>query len=326
MKNRIRRNIFGIIIGTIFVSIMTVYAATKIYANNISIDTTNISELASGATLDTAITKLYEKINSKKCPDGYVCYEKFTPKIGDYVKMIPTIASYGTDKTYTGELYGSDTIFPEELNLWRVIRINDDGTIDMVSEYLSSTKVYFRGKTGYRNFVRYLNVLASKYENSKYTVGSRYMGYNGQTEYLSDTANTLDSTNTTPPWTSSSTAKKYESQGGGDELYKTDTELVTNAIGTLEAKYNFNGNYLSSDSYWLSGRYYAYYSSTTSWTYGGRIVTSSGGTGGYLDLYEYSSGFSTISSSSRLRPIVTLKSDLYVLKAAGTSSDPWVLP
>ena len=28
-----------------------------------------------------------------------------------------------------------------------------------------------------------------KYKNNKYTIGSRHMGYNGQTKYLTDTAN-----------------------------------------------------------------------------------------------------------------------------------------
>lgn len=322
MKKIIRKNIFGFIIGAIMVSITTVYAATKIYTNNISVDATNISELTSGATLDTAITTLYEKINSTKCPEGYECYEKFTPKIGDYVKMIPTLSSFGISSTYTGDTSGQ-TIKPNVLSLWRVIRINSDGTIDMISEYLSPETVYFRGKVGYKRLVETLNLLASKYENSKYTVGSRYIGYNGQTGYLSDTANTVDSTSTTAPWKNS--GSRLESQGGGDELYTTDTNLVKNALGTLVSKYQSTSNYFSAGEYWLAGRDYSYYS-TTYWAYQGRIVSSGGSDQGVLTLYKYNSGFSTVTSSSHLRPIVTLRSDIYVLKASGTSSDPWVLP
>ena len=61
------------------------------------------------------------------------------------------------------------------------------------------------------------------------------MGYNGQTEFLTDTANTVDSTSKTAPWTSSTGSGTVESQGGGDLLYKTDVDLVKNALGTLKA-------------------------------------------------------------------------------------------
>lgn len=53
--------------------------------------------------------------------------------------------------------------------------------------------------TGYKNYVGYLNVLANQYQNSKYTIKARHMEYNGQTEYLTDTADIVDSTSTTAP-------------------------------------------------------------------------------------------------------------------------------
>ena len=319
MKKKFKKNLFGFILGAILVSSITVYAASKIYATSVSIDTTNISGLSSGATLDTALTDLYQKTTSTTCPTGYKCYEKkSTPEVGDYVKMTPTSRSYKTDTTKTG--YTSTQIInPSELNLWRVIKVNSDGTIEMVSEHVSTTAIYFKGQTGYKNLVGYLNVLASQYTNANYVKSTRHMGYNGQTEYLTDTANTVDSTSTTAPWTSSTGSSTVESQGGGDTLYTTDTDLVKAATGTLVAT-NTSG---SEQNYWLASRSY-YYISSTYWLYRGPNILASGSVN-YGGLYGYKSGFSTYSDYRRLRPIVTLKSGISYTAALGTSDDPFVL-
>jgi len=317
---RIRKNIFGFIIGALLFTGISVYALNKIYATSVDVDTTNISELNSGSTLNDALNGLYKKTENTNCPSGYKCFtKKSTLEVGDYIKMKPTITSYTTDKSKTGYT-STQTIKPSELNIWRVIRVNSDGTIDVVSENVSSTAVYFRGQTGYKNFIGYLNVLASQYTNTKYVQSTRHMGYNGQTQYLTDTASTVDSTATTAPWTSSTGSSTVESKGGGDTLYTTDTNLVQNALGTLVAK-NPSG---TASAYWLASRYYYYYSST-SWYYRGRFVNSSGSVSNYYYLYRYNGGFDAGSSSYRLRPILTLKSGISYTPALGTSDDPFVL-
>ena len=242
----------------------------------------------------------------------------FSPKVGDYVKMTPTATSFETEPEKTGYT-DAQTINPSELNLWRVIRVNSDGTIEMVSEYVSSTSVYFEGQTGYKNFVGYLNEIAKQYENSKYTIDSRHMGYNGQTEYLTDTANTVDSTEATAPWTESTGASTVESEGGGDTLYETDTELVTEAIGTLKST-TASG---SAASYWLASRYYNY-SSSTKWYYYGRYIIASGALS-KSNLYYCSSGFGANTRSYAVRPIVVLKSGISYTAARGTIDDPFIL-
>ena len=219
--------------------------------------------------------------------------------LGDYVSLTPTKSSYSTDTTMTGYT-SSQTINPKELNLWRVIRINDDGTVDIISEHVSSVAVYFSGLTGYQNFVGYLNVLASQYENSTYTKGSRYFGYNGQTEYIMDTSKFTNPA----PWTSSTSNNSNESSGGGDTLYTTDYDLVNTVLGTRVAT-KLGG---SSSSYWIASRRYSYSSSTRYFWSARYMVTSS--LGGY-GLYNYSnSSFSTSVGSASLRPILTLKSGL----------------
>ena len=55
-------------------------------------------------------------------------------KPGDYVSYTPSSTSYTTDKSKTG-YSSSQTINPSELNLWRVLNINDDNK-DLVKEYV----------------------------------------------------------------------------------------------------------------------------------------------------------------------------------------------
>ena len=55
-------------------------------------------------------------------------------KVGDYVSMTPTATSYTPPSSITGYAGLQNTLNPSELNLWRVIKVNDDGTVEMVSD------------------------------------------------------------------------------------------------------------------------------------------------------------------------------------------------
>ncbi len=250
-------------------------------------------------------------------------------KVGDYISMTPTTSSYTTETKYTG--YSStQTINPKELNLWRVIRVNDDGTYDAVSEYVSSTNVTFNGKTGYQSFVGYLNILASKYENPKYTVESRYMGYNGQTEFISDTSY-FDGTSTKAgtEWTSSTSGTPAEEYlGRGDSLYTTDYDLVKAAYGNASdsAKaIKVGTNTLT--IYWLGSRSYGYViftSFSADFRFLGRNVYADGSKNGRV-LRKYDDGtWADNSFGYALRPIITLRSGI-TATGSGTKSSPYVL-
>ncbi len=313
-KFDIKKVILAIAIGFLLSGVV-VSAAEVLYSKNFTYSTSN-STLKS-TNVQGAIDELAEKSKSY-CPSKYKCYKKkSSPGVGDYVKMTPTMTSYTTDTSKTGYT-STQTINPSELNLWRVLKVNSNGTMEMISEYTSSTSVYFRGQTGYQNFVGYLNVLASKYENSKYTSGSRYVGYNGQTKYITDTSKI---TSTTAPWRSSSESSTVESQGGGDTLYQNDYNLIKNVLGTAIA--NKVGT-TSASHYWLASRSYDYYSSTR-WKFNGRLILTDGSIYSHY-LYEYSSSsVYSISSDNALRPIVILKSGITYTPASGTSEDPFVL-
>ena len=291
--------ISGIIIG-ILLSATGVYAVTTI-GNGSDITYSNTDSKLSSTTAQDALDEIYAL--GHRCPDDHTCFKKKdTLALGDYVKMTPTKSSYTTSTSKTG--YDStQTINPQELNLWRVISINNDGTVDVVSEHASSTAIYFKGQTGYLNFVGYLNVLAKQYENSTYTKGSRAFGYNGQTEYITDYSKFTNPA----PWTCSTggSCNPVESQGGGDELYTKDYNLVKSVLGTAVASKPDGTAYY----YWMASRCY-YYSSTTYYDWDGRYVNALGDVGNG-DLYRYSSSsFYSNNDSNSLRPILTLKSGL----------------
>ena len=299
----------GIILG-ILLSLVGVKAVSNTEKGTNLLYNNSKSGLFSTNVQD-AIDEVY---NNSFCPSGYACIQKKTTlALGDYVKMTPTKSSYTTDKSKTG--YSStQTINPQELNLWRVIKINNDGTVEMISEHVSSTEVYFKGKTGYQNFVGYLNVLASQYENSTYTKGSKYFGYNGQTEYITDTSKFTNPA----PWTcrtGDSGCSTVESQGGGDTLYEKDYNLINTVLGNRLASKSGGGG----SSYWMASRYYHYYSSSR-YDWSGRAVDASRDTGNTLYFYD-SSSFYPADYSNSLRPIVVLKSGLKY-NGVGTKSNP----
>ena len=294
--------ISGIIIG-VLLSATGVYAVTTI-GNGSDITYSNTDSKLSSTTAQDALDEIYAL--GHRCPDDHTCFKKKdTLALGDYVKMTPTKSSYTTSTSKTG--YDStQTINPQELNLWRVISINSDGTVDVVSEHVSSIEIYFQGQAGYRNLVGYLNVLASQYENSTYTKGSRHFGYNGQTEYITDTSKFTNPA----PWTCSTgeDCNPVESQGGGDILYKKDNNLVKRVLGTAEASKPDGTAY----NYWMASRYYRYYrySSTANYSWYGRYVSTSGVVDGGSLYYYNSSGFNSKINRKSLRPILTLKSGL----------------
>ena len=269
-------------------------------------------------------------IVSKKSKEIRIGKDEITIfKVKDYVKMMPSSNSYIITKSKTG--YGKNqTINPKELNLWRVIRVNDDNTVDMVSEYASSENIFLSGKKGYQNSVGVLNLIAKQYENSKYTIGSRHMGYNGQTEYIDDAYFT-----TTVPQQArtmiDNVTKETEKKGLGDFWYETDYNLVKEACGDITA-YKPNTTTLPERGYWLASREYKYYSDVQ-WEYGVHTLYGGGEDkgAGYNPMYEYYKVYRETAElkmkewSSAIRPIVTLKSGLKASSGNGSNSSPYIL-
>lgn len=280
-----------------------------------------ITELSGNTTYYYQICT--EKENGIKCEKRNIKTNQNTiniVKIGDYISMTPTASSYSISSSLTG--YSNQTINPSELNLWRVIKVNDDGTVEMVSEYASSKSVYFKGKTGYMNFVGALNTIAAQYTNDQYVSKTRHIGYSNQTETITDTSK-LDQT--TPPWTvgtdgdwtaiSSGFTEAEEAQGAGDIGYTIDYQLVNGGLGTMEAKTPSG----TAGDYWLASRSYHYVRSNH-WFFSGNYASTSGS----LDsdnVHRYENRFKTPAYAHKIRPIITLKSGLIIESGDGKSAE-----
>jgi hypothetical protein len=249
--------------------------------------------------------------------------------VGDYIQMTPTSTSYNIDNSLTGCtnyeecLSGYQTITPSELTLWRIIRVNDNGTYDAVSVYTSSATVIFYGQTGYQKFVGTLKTIAEQYENSTYTTDSRMMGYNGQTKTITADLTTSNSGTTSTSSLTASEMQESEQNGSGDTWYTTDTTSVKDVFGTLVA--NSVNAKTTATSYWLASRNYVYDSGDYSWA--GRVITSNGSNEEGL-LYISLSGWNNQMSENAVRPIITFKSTISdnITSGSGqTESDPYVL-
>ena len=186
MKKRIKQ-IIGVIIG-IIIGISTTVGATTIFNSK---DITYSSDKTSKTNVKDSLDELYTNLG--KCPNNKSCVDKKISEIvelGDYIRMTPTSTSY----TPPGELTGcmndanctQNTLNPSELNLWRVIKKNEDGTVDAVSVYASSVRIFFQGEIGYKNYIGALNTIASQYTNEKYVKSTRNIGYKNQIGYCTD--------------------------------------------------------------------------------------------------------------------------------------------
>ena len=331
-KNFFKKNIkllIGIPLG-IMISGIGVYAATILYgANEVSFDnTTSNLTLESGEIVDN-IQEALEALNEKADNAGCAF------KLGNYISLTPTATTFTIKAATTG--YDTDqTINPSELNLWRVIDVHSDCSFDAVSEYVSSTGVYFKGVTGYANYVGGLQTIAASYAKPGYTISTRMMGYAGQTSTIVDTSAFDGTTNTalsetTTPSPTTGTGQEYSDGVLGDTLYIKDYLLVSNVYKSDTATYGSTGlkaynvsNTSSVKTYWIASRKF-FWNSVSYFFFGGRYVNTSGDLGND-NLRAFGSGnWGHYSNSNSLRPILTLKSGLTKSGGAGTKVSPYTL-
>ena len=329
------------VIGIIITAASTFYAAETIFASNqVSYDNSN-STLTSTNVQD-ALDELYAK--AMYAP-GPIEMEYTAPSgcttppfnLGDYITYTPTSTSFSIAPSLTG--YTSvQTINPSELTLWRVIKKNECN-VELVSEYVSSNSLYFRGTLGYRNLVGTLNIIATSYENPTYTERSRMMGYDGQTEFINDTSAFDGSKDTAPSTTSTPspyTGVGQEYNGGvlGDTLYLKDIQLVGNVYKTDTTKYGTYGlkaykvnETTRSEDYCIASRRF-YYKSATNFMFYTRSVSS-----GELDkswyflppISFYNNSWTNDTSFCAIRPIIILKSGIQISGGSGTITNPYTI-
>lgn len=233
---------------------------------------------------DAPTTEQNKRFESKIVINSELAPTKTTStlKIGDYVNMTPTATSYTLDFELTGYANNlQEALNPSELNLWRVIKKNDNGTVDVVSDKVSSKDVYFANNQGYLNFVKGLNDIAAAYTNTKYVQGTRYMGFSNQVD-------SCESLETCPL----------------DSGYEDDVNLVSTATGSLIT----NDTAGVASNYWIASRFTE--GEGEDLVYSTRYINETG----FLSntLLDEAKGF-------RVRPILTLKANLNIASGDGAS-------
>ncbi len=266
-------------------------------------------------------------------------------EVGDYVSYTPDTATektYDADKLKKGGYTSTQTVKKEDLN-WRVLRKNDDGSIDLIGD-ATSNSVYFSGSLGYNNGVYLLNDICKElYSNSTHHITARSVNLEDMEKWLTDSGKTARA--------SYSTAVKYgeTKEYTGSNSYTPDiygktedesanyyseptTNTYTPASGTATADNTLNAkqtyynipinqtNYgdgakvlSSSNYYWVAARYVNCGSSNARF----------GLRGAYSSMYGnnmFDSNSSTSNGNYRLRPVVSLGSDVQITPSTGTNS------
>ena len=311
-KTKNKKIIIEIVIAFV-ICILTTYIlsnADNFYATSEETEYDNTNSRMKATNVKGALDELY------KCMEN-VNAVGINLQVGDYIKMEPIEEEYTVKTEYTNYREQTEKIYPKELSLWRIIKINEDGTYDAISDKVSSTNITFNGKMGYQNYIGYLNMISKLYENPEFTVSSRYFGYNSQTEFITNTEKFKESV-TSAPW-QENTNEQEEHLGKGDTSYNTDYNLVNTVYGnSIAKKVNTDEN----TSYWLASRYYNY-SNENEFYFKLRVISSQGEVSNN-SIYYYENEWKNTNNSHAIRPIIVLKSNLKAI-GTGTKEDPYIL-
>ena len=283
--------------------------------------------------------------------------------VGEYFTMVPDAASYDVLAVDTG--YSTDqTILPNELTLWRVIKTNSDGSVEAISHYVSSNTISLTGATGYANYVGALQKVASQYSKAGYTQSTRMFGYDGQTltiparpqgctteECNTTTSYVFDGSmqgcpfEQTTPSPTTGTGQEYYKGVNGDTLYLKDYQLVSavysdqvteyitplmasivNTDISCEERYNPKKEEMETHCEGV-GYFMAsrYDNKTLLCDYDGRGIGIYGGSNYHQLRYYWQGAWYNQSATAYIRPIITLKPGIDNISGDGTKSNPYIL-
>ncbi len=269
-------------------------------------------------------------------------------KVGDYIDYTPDTA-----ENYMGFETSNDEGIPQDTTLkWRVMNINDNGSVDIISDSPTATVVYIRGTLGFNNGVLLLNNLCkSQYSNSTLGVTARSIdlediepkfnstGIAARNAYSNSDSNTQYGQTQTYSGNSSYSPDIYDHVGKttaeeSKDYYTTPTTATYTQKGTLEVQqtyYHFDNtpdNYFDNatfhelifntgTSYWLASRFAECHSSIAN--FGLRNVSNATLTGsGFLPSAIYTEG----GGNHRVRPVVSLGSNIKISTDGGTADAP----
>ena len=279
--------------------------------------------------------------------------------VGDYVDYTPDTASnYMGLGTSTSEKAGSPNNLsggiPQDKNLkWRILSINESGTVDIISDTPTATAVYLQGSIGYNNGVYLLNDLcASLYSNSTLGVKARSINLIDIENKLSDAGKNARDTYTTSkgiPYGNTQTytgtvrtpdiykqvGKTIEEES--KDYYKEPTILTHTRESSLDVKqtmYRFSN---TQASYFVDETFYNLVFGTGKYSWVATRYAECDTDSAFFGLYyldgKHLNGYYLLHSSYdsaqftnlAIRPIVTLGADIQISAEGGTADNPRTL-
>ena len=252
--------------------------------------------------------------------------------LGKYVEITPELTSYTILKEDSGTNY-DQVINPSELSLWRIIKVNEDGSFDAVSHYASSEEISFKGSVGYQKIVNTLKNISTSYINSNYITNTRMMGYNNQrltiNNFLSITGENNPPVKIATPLILEGSGEEYQDGFGGDNLYIKDYQLVKNIYKNESNNYGTSGLIAydkggNKKNYFLSSRILNY-NTNSKYNYSALKIDTSGILDKNAPLYSYNSSWEDKETSSSIRPIITIKKDVEIKEGKGSKTNPYIL-
>ena len=268
-------------------------------------------------------------------------------EVGDYVSYTPDTATgktYDSEKLKKGGYTGTSqqALSKDDLN-WRVLRKNDDGSIDLIGD-ATGNSVYFSGSLGYNNGVYLLNDICKElYSNSTHHITARSVNLEDMEKWLTDSGKTArasystvvkygetkeykGSNSYTPDIygkTEDESANYYSEPTTNTYTPASGTATADNTLNVKQTYYNISINSTnygdgakvlsSSNYYWVAARCvicdsdYAYFG----------LRDASSDVDGYRMFYSSSNAED---SNDRLRPVVSLGSDVQITPSTGTNS------
>ena len=267
-------------------------------------------------------------------------------EVGDYVNYTPDTASgktYDSEKLKKGGYSSAQTVTKVDLN-WRVLRKNDDGSIDLIGD-ATSKSVYFSGPLGYNNGVYLLNDICKElYSNSTHHITARSVNledmekclttsgqkaradysnavkYGGTKEYTGINSYTPDIYGKTEDenanYYSEPTTNTYTPASGTATADNTlNAKQTYYYIPINQTNYGDGATVLSSSNiYWVAARFVACDSGYASF---GLRYAGSNMNGGSLFFSDVGTGDYDF---PRLRPVVSLGSDVQITPSTETNS------
>ena len=284
-------------------------------------------------------------------------------QVGDYVAYTPdtTDTSYSLSKAYSG--YTSDQTISQENLSWRVLSINDDGTVELVSSGPTSGTIYLKGATGYNNGVYFLNDISAKlYSNNSLGATARSLTIEdiekGMTdaglEYVHSYSSSGVAWGETKTYTGSytfypnlyaqengsginTTVTKTDGIGQSDSYYTSPTTETYSQVGsnglTVTQTY-YSRSMSSSSSYYKNSTFFELIHGVSGYQWLASRYVSTNSANAYFGLRFVNSsnlGGNTLFISDNgtssdygyLRPVVSLKSNIKLSTGDGSEGSPY---